>query len=128
MTKQHKDALATGRTEGRTVRRYLEALESNRPKRGRKRTPESIERRLVAISETIDTVDRLSALKLTQERMDLESELAALGAGDDLAEAQAEFIAIAEAYSERQGISYSAWREIGVPAAVLRDAGLSRSA
>jgi hypothetical protein len=127
MTKEHKDALATGRTEGRTVRRYLEALESNRPKRGRKRTHESIERRLAAIAESIDTADPLTALKMTQERMDLENELAALGAGDDMVEAQAQFVAIAASYSARQGISYGAWREIGVPAAVLKEAGLSRS-
>jgi hypothetical protein len=128
MTKAHKEALATGRTEGRTVRRYLEALESNRPKRGRKRSPETIERRLAAIGDTIDAADPLTALKLTQERIDLEAELAAFGSGQDLDELQSEFIAVAASYSRRQGISYTAWREIGVPAAVLKDAGISRAA
>jgi hypothetical protein len=128
MTKEHKEALAIGRTEGRTVRRYLEALESNRPKRGRKRTAESIERRLAVIGESLDSADPLTALKLTQERMDLEAELATLGGGEDLAELESEFVAIAASYSTRQGISYGAWREIGVPAAVLKEAGVSRSA
>ena len=36
MSADHKAALAKGREEGRIVRRYLEALESNRPRRGRK--------------------------------------------------------------------------------------------
>jgi hypothetical protein len=127
MTKEHKEALAVGRTEGRAVRRYLEALESNRPQRGRKRTPQSIERRLAVIGETIDTADPLTALKLTQERMDLEAELASMGAAEDLAELQSEFVEVAASYSARQGISYNAWREIGVPASVLREAGVSRS-
>ena len=46
MSDDHKAALAAGRNEGRAVRRYLEALEAHKPKRGRKRTPESIEKRL----------------------------------------------------------------------------------
>ena len=46
MSDDHKAALAAGRNEGRAVRRYLEALEAHKPKRGRKRTPESIQKRL----------------------------------------------------------------------------------
>ena len=44
MTDEHKAALATGRNEGNAVRNYLEALRSNKPKRGRRRTRESIAR------------------------------------------------------------------------------------
>ena len=49
MSDSHKAALALGRDEGRSVRRYLEALEAHKPRRGRKRTPESIKKRLAAI-------------------------------------------------------------------------------
>ena len=126
-TKAHKEALAVGRNQGRTVRRYLEGLEAQKPKRGRKRTPESITRRLEVIDEAIESADRLTALKLTQERLDLQAELDVMNAGDDLSELEAEFVAIAASYSERQGISYMAWREIGIPAAVLRQAGISRA-
>ena len=42
MTDEHKAALAKGRNEGNAVRNYLEALRANKPKRGRKRTRESI--------------------------------------------------------------------------------------
>jgi hypothetical protein len=126
MSKEHKAALALGRAEGSAVRRYLDALEAHKPKRGRKRTPESIERRLAAIENSIDDADRLTALKLAQERMDLQDELAAMAPENDLDELAAEFIEVAANYSERQGISYAAWREAGVPAAVLRDAGIGR--
>ena len=34
----------------------------------------------------------------------------------------------AAAYGARKGISYSVWRKSGVPAAVLKKAGISRSA
>ena len=36
MSDAHKEALAEGREQGRAVRRYLEALEANKPRRGRK--------------------------------------------------------------------------------------------
>jgi hypothetical protein len=42
---------------------------------------------------------------------------------DQLEEA---FVAVARSYGERHGISYAAWRELGVPAAVLRRAGIVR--
>jgi hypothetical protein len=32
----------------------------------------------------------------------------------------------ARAYSRAKGISYGAWREVGVPADVLREAGIAR--
>ena len=41
------------------MRRYLEALELHKPKRGRKRTTESIEKRLKSIEESIDSTDPL---------------------------------------------------------------------
>ena len=38
------------------------------------------------------------------------------------------FVQVAKSYGERQGISYNAWREVGVPAPVLKRAGIGRSA
>ena len=82
MTAQHKAALAQGRSEGRAVKSYLEALEKNRPRRGRKRTPESIKKRLSAIDTQLRDASALHRLQLVQEKMDLEKELAQLGAED----------------------------------------------
>ncbi|MFM7508919.1 MAG: hypothetical protein ACKO5A_05165, partial [Actinomycetota bacterium] len=106
---------------------YLEALERNRPKRGRKRTPDSINKRLSTIDSQLATADVVKRLALVQERLDLLAELDRLGDQEDISVAEAEFVEVAAAYSERKGISYSAWREIGVSAAVLKAAGVSRS-
>jgi hypothetical protein len=46
LSEDHKAALAEGRAQGRAVRRYLEALEAHRPRRGRKRTVESMRKPL----------------------------------------------------------------------------------
>lgn len=127
MSDTHKAALAEGRAQGRAVRHYLEALESSKPKRGRKRTRESVAKRLEAVEALLETADPVKRLQLSQERLDLEAELAADEETVDLAGIEAEFLAAAKPYSERKGISYAAWREIGVPASTLRAAGITRS-
>ena len=68
MTKTHKAALATGRAEGRIVGDYLEAALRNKPKRGRKRTPDSIKKRLAEIASEFNDANGITQLKLTQER------------------------------------------------------------
>src|SRR5438105_4654051 len=70
MSDAHKAALAEGREQGRAVRRYLEAIEANKPKRGRKRTPDSIKKRLAAIEDRLASADALTRLQMVQERMD----------------------------------------------------------
>ena len=63
---------------------------------------------------------------MIQERLDLTEELADMGAQVDLASARGRLRPGRRSYSERQGISYAAWREVGVPPAVLKRAGISR--
>jgi len=127
MTDDHKAALAEGRSQGRSVRLYLEALAANKPKRGRKRTPDSIKKRLERIEADLPTADPLQRLQLTQERLDLEAELGATNTTVDLSALEAEFIAAAGPYATRKGISYAAFRSVGVTPAVLRQAGISPS-
>ena len=108
------------------MRTYLEALEANKPKRGRKRTPDSINKRLGAIDGALEAADPLKKLNLIQERLDLTSELAALETEVDLSSLTTDFVEAAAGYSERKGISYAAWRELGVDASVLKRAGIKR--
>ena len=128
MSDSHKAALAEGRDQGRAVRRYLEALEAHKPKRGRKRTPESVQKRLTSISEKLGDADALTRLHLVQERMNLESELAAGGNTVDIQALEDEFVVAAAPYGARKGIAYAAWRQLGVDPAVLRRAGIKRGA
>jgi hypothetical protein len=127
MSNEHKAALAEGRDQGRAVRRYLEALEAHKPRRGRKRTPESMKKRLAAVEAEIAEADPLKRLHLVQERLDLQSALDASESNVDVAQLEKDFVKSAAPYSERKGISYSAWRELGVPAPVLDKAGITRS-
>jgi hypothetical protein len=126
MSDSHKAALAEGREQGRAVRRYLEALEAHKPKRGRKRTQESIEKRLATIEDQLSDADPLTRLHLVQERMNLQNELAAGDNSVDLAALEEGFVESASPYGQRKGITYAAWREAGVDPAVLRRAGIRR--
>jgi hypothetical protein len=128
MTDQHKAALAEGRTESRAVKSYLEALDQNRPRRGRKRTPDSINKRLATIDAQLNEGSALQRLQLVQERMDLQRELEHMGTTVDLSELEAAFVKTAAKYAQRKGISYAAWRELGVSADVLKKAGVARGA
>jgi hypothetical protein len=128
VTDDHKAAMAQGRTESRSIAAYLDALESNKPKRGRKRTPESITKRLDAIEKELGSASGIKKLSLIQERMDLQAEKETMGATVDLSAFEADFVKSAKGYSERKGISYTAWRELGVPSAVLKRAGIGRGA
>jgi hypothetical protein len=128
MTSDHKRALAQGRNEGRAVRAYLEALDQNRPRRGRKRTPASIEKRMKAVESELADAAPLQRLQLVQERMDLERERERLDTADDLTDLERDFVKVAKGYAERKRISYAAWRELGVPPEVLRKAGIGRGA
>jgi hypothetical protein len=126
MTRAHKDALARGRDEGRAVRRYLEALERNRPRRGRKRSPESVKRRLADVDERLESADPLARLHLLQERADLHAELSRASSTSDLGALEKAFVKVAKAYGQRKGIEYNAWRAAGVSAAVLQRADITR--
>ena len=128
MSDAHKQALAEGREQGRAVRQYLEALEAHKPKRGRKRTPDSIQKRLATIEERVGSADPLARLQLVQERMDLQRELAASQQKVDLSALEKDFVGAARAYGNRKGITYAAWRESGVDPAVLKKAGIGRGA
>jgi len=128
MTDAHKAALAEGRDQGRAVRRYLEALELHKPKRGRKQTPDSIKKQLADIEAKLESADPLSRLQLRQRRRDLQSKLDAGQPTVDLTALEADFVRAAKPYGSRKGISYAVWREAGVDPTVLRKAGITRSA
>jgi len=126
MSEAHKEALATGRRESRAVKAYLEALAAKRP--GRPVTTESVKKKLATLEEKLAAEpDPLKRLDLVQAKLDAEDQLAGLEDQADFDALEREFVSIATSYSERKGISYSAWREVGVGAGVLKDAGVPRT-
>jgi chromosome segregation ATPase len=126
MSTEHKEALAKGRAEARAIKAYLRALKQRKP--GRPVTRESLEAKLARLDEKIAAAsDPLEEVRLRQERLDVEAKIAAVANGGNLEELESGFVAHAKSYSGRKGISYTAWRQCGVPAAVLKKAGIPQT-
>lgn len=124
VTAEHKAAMIQGRTETRTIRHYLEALDSLKQAGGRRRSKETLEKKLASVEQQIEAADAVGRLHLVQERLDLVKAIEAAGQSIDIEELEGAFVQVAGSYSERKGISYQAWREVGVPPKVLHAAGI----
>jgi hypothetical protein len=127
MSQAHKDALAEGRRESAIVRRYLEQLgASGRGSAGL--SASEIERRLAEVKQRLVQEERaLNRIQLIQQRHDLEDALRGADDQQDEGDLEERFVSVARQYSARKGIGYSAWREMGVDAAILKKAGIART-
>jgi hypothetical protein len=123
MSKEHKEALAQGRLEARSVKAYLDALGNK--KRGRPVTKGSLQKKLSTIDSKLKSEPNpLKRLDLMQSRADTEKALGSVENTVDPEELATGFTEHARSYSERKGISYSTWRQFGVSAEVLKRAGI----
>lgn len=124
MSDAHKASLAKGREQARAVRRYLEWLESSAPRRGRKRdaSPERIEE----LEGQLPDANPIQRLSLVQTIRDLEAEAAEDADPREAERVRRDFVRRAKAYGTAKHIHYATWREAGVPADVLREAGITR--
>lgn len=130
LTKEHKEALARGRRQAKVVRDYLDALEAdqNRGAPGRPSDPDAVREKIADYEKRIEEEeDPLRRVELIQKRLDSEQHLADLESGPDPEEIESDFVDVAKEYSERKGITYKAWRELGVAASVLKEAGIPRT-
>jgi hypothetical protein len=126
MSAEHKAALVQGRKEAKAIKHYLDALASRRP--GRPVTKDSLEKRLAGIQDRLASeTDALKRVDLHQAKIEVEDALASAQESQDLTSLESAFADVAGAYSTRKGISYGAWRSAGVPAAILKKAGVART-
>lgn len=120
--------MGRGRKASAAVGAYLDALEQHRPKRGRRVSAEELEQRIERAKETIATTgSALQRLNTTQELMDLERRLEEARAPKvDLSSLERGFVEFGAEYAQSKGITYEAFRSVGVPTSVLKEAGISR--
>ena len=127
MSDEHKAALARGRAEARALKAYL-AVATMPKKRGRPVTRSSLEEKIVSLDEKVGTEDDpLARVELIQARLNAQRALDDLGSAADLEALEPGFVEHAASYSDRKGITWTAWREAGVPAATLRRAGIKQT-
>jgi len=89
--------------------------------------PERIQARIAKLDEQIAKAKPYNRVKLLQQRIDLEKALKSSESStpsarlDDLED---EFRNVAWSYSQAHGLTYEAWRRLGVPGRVLQAAGI----
>jgi hypothetical protein len=127
MSDEHKEALAKGRAQGRAIRDYLSAIEQDsRP--GRRLSASELNDKISNLHQQIEEEENgAKRVELIQKRLDYEERLARMEDTPDTDELEKAFIDAANEYSERKGITYTAWREAGVSAATLKAAGVPRT-
>ena len=125
MTPSHKLALKEGRERGQIVRRYLQAIESAKPRRGRPITAEGLRKSIKKIDADLTTEkDPLRKLDLVQSKIKKQKDLEELESPIDMVALENEFVGVATAYNDSKELSPEAWLELGVPRDVLRRAGI----
>lgn len=127
MSATHKAALAKGRAQSRAVRDYLDMLETD-GRRSSNKSPDQLNAKIHELQTRIDDESNpATRLDLVQKRLEAEEQLAAAEDAPDTEAVEKAFVESAAEYSKRKGISYPAWREVGVPAAMLKAAGVPRT-
>jgi hypothetical protein len=120
---------ANAHDRARVIRRYLSALDAHRTGRTPAKTAESLHLRMHQIDTELLSADPVRRLHLTQERIDLHAEFLRLTTGSsDMSELEKAFVRVARGYGDRHGVSFSAWRQIGVDTEVLAAAGIKPAA
>jgi len=128
MSTAHKAALAEGRQVSSIVDRYLSALHVPK-QRGRKVSLASLQARLASAEEKLKHATGVARLTAAQDVRDLRKRVSAtVSAGaSDIKSLEAAFVRVAKKFGEKRGIGYGAWRDAGVPAQVLKRAGVRRT-
>jgi len=85
----------------------------------------ALEKRRAQIEQWIaDEPSPIREVELVQQRLDIDAQLAQIDQAARLPELEARFVKVAASWAKRSGISVAALREVGVPARVLKRAGL----
>jgi hypothetical protein len=110
------------RAETAAVAAYLTALRAPKvPANSRA----NLEKRRVQIEQWIaDEPSPIREVELRQQRLDIDAQLAQIDQAARLPELEEAFVKVAASWAKRSRISAAALREVGVPARVLKQAGL----
>jgi hypothetical protein len=102
----------------------------NTPKRrGRKVSKSALIERLAEARARAKAATGVDKVLAAQDVRDLQTRIANMNdaSGSDIKSLEAAFVKIAKRFGENRGIGYGAWRDAGVPATVLKKAGVART-
>jgi hypothetical protein len=128
MTAAHKSALAEGRQMSAAVDRYLTALHTPK-QRGRKVSPAALQQRLSSAQSRLRAATGIDKVLAAQTVRDVRAriDVARSGSTTDIKGLERAFVKVAKKFGAKRAIGYGAWRDAGVPADVLKRAGIART-
>jgi len=90
---------------------------------------EALVARLAEARVTAKSASGLERLLAAQEVRNLQIRIADVenAGGNDIKRLEAAFVKVAKQFGENRGIGYGAWRDAGVPAVILKKAGVART-
>jgi hypothetical protein len=113
------------RAETNAVAAYLTGLKGPRPSGSSKAKREGLMRRRAQVEQWIsEERSPIREVELIQQRLDIDAQLSQLDQAARLPELEEAFVKVAASWAKRSGITAAALREAGVPASVLKRAGL----
>ncbi len=128
VTADQKLAMKEGRRDSGHIDAYLKAIARPKP-RGRPDRLDQLAQRLNKAQAEAASSEGIARLKSLQTAADLQHRIDSATAGneEDTVALESAFVDVAARYSERHGISYATWREAGVPASMLKRAGVRQT-
>lgn len=113
-----REAIIEAKRQSQQISHYLRSLTGPRTI-----DPEVLAEKIVQAKELVGSTTGLKRLAAVQRQRDLER----MKGGTGQSQYEGEFIKYAKTYGEKNGIDYGSWRAVGVDAAVLKKAGISRT-
>lgn len=120
-SEEWKEASRFGHESNRLVDEYLAVLKQPKPRMPSQKTVERI-------AAEMPKARGVQLVILMQQEKDARAALEHATKGKErLAAAEAGFVTVAKRFSEKKKITYDTWRDFGVPAPVLKKAGIART-
>lgn len=127
MSDEHRRRISEAHRQREVISAYLDAVGAPK-RRGRRISTEELRDRLSSAEQEMQEATGVDRLKVAQSIIDLQERITEQEQAELtqqlLGEMEKRFIEVAADYAERHKISRQAWREVGVPAKVLKDAGI----
>lgn len=128
VTDEHKAAMKRGRQVSAVVDAYLKVVDQPK-RRGRPISLDELNARRAKATDELAVSEGLARLKLLQTIRDLEERISTLEQDNssDLQALEQRFVEVGSEFAASQGIDYSTFRDYGVPADVLKRAGIRQT-
>lgn len=125
--KAQSAAVTAAKIEATRISLYLRALEKKQKGPGQKRNPAVLAKRIEQAQAQVKARTGLARLQAVQRLRNFQRQATDPAMNGNFGRFEKNFIASAKSYGARNNIDYGTWRHCGVPASVLKQAGIAQT-